>query len=85
MSKIRPCPPCQEQETMLRRDESHGSLSLVASKSFAGVLYAAHEERVYKCKNCGALMYHIDDPNDFMPFWFMIQELPDWAKQNDAA
>jgi hypothetical protein len=37
-----------------------------------------HEEYVYKCADCGALMYHMHDKDDMMPFWYIVEKIPEW-------
>jgi len=80
MSDIKPCAECQVQETMLRRDVPHENLSYIAGKSVRGSMFGGHEEYIYRCRNCGVLMYHMDDKNDFMPYWYIVSELPEWVK-----
>jgi hypothetical protein len=80
MNPIKPCAACQAQKDKRRGDPPHDGLSLIKGKSFSGLMSGGHEEYVYRCNTCGVLMFHMDDKNDFMPFWYMIDTLPDWAK-----
>ena len=41
-------------------------------------MFGGHEEYVYKCADCGSLMYHMHDKNDFMPFWYIVDNVPDY-------
>ncbi len=39
-------------------------------------MFGGHEEYVYKCADCGTLIYHMHDKNDFMPFWYIVDKIP---------
>ena len=78
MTKPEPCTACKEQEKKRLYDPPHNKLSVVWQKSFRGSMFGGHEEYVYKCADCGSLMYHMHDKNDFMPFWYIVDNVPDY-------
>ena len=39
-----------------------------------------HDEYVYQCETCHAIMCSIDHDNGRVIFWYIMQELPDWAR-----
>jgi len=77
-----PCPACREQKNINRIGPPHPQLTLIAAKSFSEKMANPHQEFIYKCSTCGALICQIDHNNGMVIFWYQIQELPDWAKQS---
>jgi uncharacterized protein (DUF983 family) len=47
------------------------------TEEFRGSMFGGHEEYVDKCATCGSLMYHMHDKNDIMPFWYIVEKIPD--------
>lgn len=77
MSRVIPCEACKEQEKKRLYDKPHDKLSVVWSKDFRGGMTGGHEEYVYKCSDCGALIYHMHDKDDLMPFWYIVEKMPE--------
>ena len=37
-------------------------------------MFGGHEEMIYECRDCGSFIYHMHDKNDFMPFWYFVDD-----------
>jgi predicted RNA-binding Zn-ribbon protein involved in translation (DUF1610 family) len=68
-----PCPQCLEQEKKRRREDPHPSLKAIGTKSFRGLMSGGWEETTYRCGNCGSEILHLDDKNEFPPFWVIMK------------
>jgi hypothetical protein len=77
-----PCQACRNQQNVNRIGLPHPLLSLVAAKSFSGRMANPHQELVYKCRTCGTLMCQINHNSGMVIFWYPVQSLPDWAKED---
>ena len=59
---------------MGRRDKPHPQLKVLNSRECRGSMFGGWEETTYRCDECGALIEHTNDKNEFAPFWYFVDE-----------
>jgi hypothetical protein len=80
-----PCSECQRHLKVTALGPPHANLSLLRSKAFRGVMAGRHDEYIYRCGTCQSMLCRLDHGDGRVIFWYIISDLPDWARSTSAA